>query len=239
MTSSVSRERARAAAREADLAQLKVKQLREKAQLEAKIAARKSQLNVELAIQKAENEAGGKEIEALLFKKELDEYDLSDRMKGFEDNSVGGDNVKIETMPQVKQKEVPINDIKDSKQKVKKWLKTVSPKEKLMAQIGTYLGSHKSPWQARKRYHHFLWRGLDVSRPPEVYEAMRLMFGDRASPYLTHYVVLQYAEDNRDKYPLAVAIILLQMYMDDIMTSLETDNEAIKAGHQFRELLLW
>lgn len=145
MTSSVSRERARAAAREADLAKLKVKQLREKAQLEAKIAARKSQLNVELAIQEAENEAGRKEIEALLFKKELDEYDLSDRMKDFEDNSVGGDNVKIETMPQVKQKEVPINDIKDSKQKVKEWLKTVSPKEKLMAQIGTYLGSHKSP----------------------------------------------------------------------------------------------
>lgn len=64
MTSSVSRERARAAAREADLAKLKVKQLREKAQLEAKIAARKSQLNVELAIQEAENEAGRKEIEA-------------------------------------------------------------------------------------------------------------------------------------------------------------------------------
>ena len=64
------------------------------------------------------------------------------------------------------------------------------------------------------------------------------MFGDRASPYLTHYVVLQHAEDNIDKYPLAVAIILLQMYMDDIMTSLETDNEAIKAGHQFRELLV-
>ena len=150
MTSSVSRERARAAAREADLAKLKVKQLTEKAQLKAKIAARKSQLNVELAIQEAENEAGRKEIEALLFKKELDEYDLSDRMKDFEDNSVAGDNVKIETMPQVKQKEVPINDIKDSKQKVKEWLKTVSPKEKLMAQIGTYLGSHKSPWQARK-----------------------------------------------------------------------------------------
>ena len=38
-TSSVSRERARAAAREADLAKLKVKQLKEKAQLEPKIAS--------------------------------------------------------------------------------------------------------------------------------------------------------------------------------------------------------
>ena len=64
-------------------------------------------------------------------------------------------------------------------------------------------------------------------RPPEVYEAMRLMFGDRASPYLALYIVRQHAEDNNDDYPLAVAIILLQMYMDDIMTSLETDDEAI------------
>ena len=61
---------------------------------------------------------------------------------------------------------------------------------------------------------------------------MRLMFGDRASRYLAQYVVYvvrQHAEDNRDDYPLAVAIILSQMYMDDIMTSLETDDEAIKA----------
>lgn len=47
-----------AAAREADLAKLKVKQLKEKAQLEAKIAAQKAQLEAELVIQEAEHEAG-------------------------------------------------------------------------------------------------------------------------------------------------------------------------------------
>ncbi|PFX12458.1 hypothetical protein AWC38_SpisGene23586 [Stylophora pistillata] len=41
----------------------------------------------------------------------------------------------------------------------------------------------------------------------------------------------------QDNYPLAVNIILLQMYMDDIMTSLKTDDEAIKARNQLRELL--
>ena len=88
-----------------------------------------------------------------------------------------------------------------------------------------------------RRYHRFLWRRLDLARPPEVYEAMRLMFGDRASPYLAQYIVRQHAEDNNDDYPLAVAIILLQMYMDDIMTSLDTDDEAIKAPDQLIELL--
>ena len=88
-----------------------------------------------------------------------------------------------------------------------------------------------------RRYHRFLWGGLDLSRPSEVYEAMRLMFGDRASPYLAQYVVRQHAEDNRDDYSLAVAIILSQMYMGEIMTSLETDDEVIKARDQLRELL--
>ena len=125
-TSSTSRERARAAAREADLAKLKVKQLKEKAELEAKIAAQKAQLEAELAIQEAEHEAGRKEIEALLLNEEQD-Y-LSNRMKDFED-SLTGNNVNIETTPQIKQEDGPRNDVKVSTQKVKEWLKTVRPKE--------------------------------------------------------------------------------------------------------------
>ena len=55
------------------------------------------------------------------------------------------------------------------------------------------------------------------------------MFDDRASLYLAQYVVRQHAEDNRNDHPLAIAIILLQVYVDDIMTSLSTNDEAIKA----------
>ena len=123
-TSSVSRGCARAAAGKADLSKLKVKQLKEKAQLEAKIAAQELQLEAELAIQEAEHEASRREIEALLLKEHLDEFNLSDRMKDFEDNPVVGDKIKTETTPQVKQ-DTPINDIEDSQQKVTEWLKTV------------------------------------------------------------------------------------------------------------------
>ena len=63
-----------------------------------------------------------------------------------------------------------------------------------------------------------------------MYDATRLMFGDRASPYLAHYVVRRHAQDNKDGYPLAAAIILLQMCMDDITgTSLETKHESVVA----------
>ena len=50
ITSSLSRERVKAAAGEADLAKLKVEQLKEKASLEAKLAAQKAQLDATLTI---------------------------------------------------------------------------------------------------------------------------------------------------------------------------------------------
>ena len=67
-----------------------------------------------------------------------------------------------------------------------------------------------------RRYHRSLWKGLDLTTPPDVYEAIGLMFGDRPSPYPFQYVVRQHAEDNKDICALAAALILLQMYVDDI-----------------------
>ena len=67
------------------------------------------------------------------------------------------------------------------------------------------------------------WR-LHLSRLPEVYEAMSLTFDDRASLYHVQYVERQHAEDNRNDHPLAIAV-----YVDDIMTSLNTNDEVIKA----------
>ena len=47
-------------------------------------ATQKVQHEAEPVIQEAEQETGRKEIEALLLNEELDEYNLSDRMKDFE-----------------------------------------------------------------------------------------------------------------------------------------------------------
>ena len=58
---------------------------------------------------------------------------------------------------------------------------------------------------------------------------MSLMFDDRASLYLAQYVVRQHAEDNINDHQLAIAIMLLQVYVDDIMTSLSINDEEIKA----------
>lgn len=77
--------------REAELVELKVKQLMEKAELEAKIAAQKAQLDAQLAIKEAEQEAAMKQQEALLLKDELGEDGIVERLKDFkDDNSVAG-----------------------------------------------------------------------------------------------------------------------------------------------------
>ena len=60
-------------------------------------------------------------------KEDPDEFNLPHRMKDFEDKPLGGDKIKTETTPQVKQ-DAPINDIEGSKQKLTEWLKTVRPK---------------------------------------------------------------------------------------------------------------
>ncbi|XP_031552329.1 uncharacterized protein LOC116289524, partial [Actinia tenebrosa] len=87
-----------------------------------------------------------------------------------------------------------------------------------------------------RRFHRFLWRDMDSIRTPDVYEAVRLPFGDRASPFLAQHVVRQHAEENKEDYPLVVPIVLQQMYMDDIMASLQTVDEAIHARKELTAL---
>ena len=60
------------------------------------------------------------------------------------------------------------------------------------------------------------------------------MFGDRVSLYLTQYVERKHLGDNRNDYPLVVAMGPWQMCVDDIMTSWETQDEP---RDQLRELL--
>ena len=52
-----------------------------------------------------------------------------------------------------------------------------------------------------RKYHRLLWRDLDPTRPVDVYEAVRLTFGDRASPYLAQFVLRSHARDSYGPAP--------------------------------------
>ena len=57
--------------------------------------------------------------------------------------------------------------------------------------------------------------------------AVRLTFGDRASPYLVQSVVRSHAQDFAKKYPTAASVLLEDMYKDDILHSEETVEDAV------------
>ncbi|XP_064624611.1 uncharacterized protein LOC135486058 [Lineus longissimus] len=81
------------------------------------------------------------------------------------------------------------------------------------------------------RYHRLLWRDLQLDRPIDTYEAVRVVFGDRASPYLAMFVLREQADRESKKYPVASQVIKSSTCMDDIIDSFETT----KVAREIRE----
>ena len=71
----------------------------------------------------------------------------------------------------------------------------------------------------------------------DVYEAVRLTFGDRASSYLAQFVVRSHAQDFAKKYPAAASVLLEDMYMDDILHSEETIEDAVLIREDLTKVL--
>ena len=78
-----------------------------------------------------------------------------------------------------------------------------------------------------RKYHRLLWRGLDPTMPVDVYEAVRLTFTDRASPYLAQFVFRSHALDFKENHTAAAMVLLRDMYMNDIFRSGETVENAV------------
>ncbi|XP_064646567.1 uncharacterized protein LOC135499619 [Lineus longissimus] len=79
-----------------------------------------------------------------------------------------------------------------------------------------------------RRYHRLLWRDCYTDRPMDTYEAVRVTFGDRASPFLAMYVLQEQARRAAPDYPLASQVIKDFTYMDDVTDSFETTAIAAK-----------
>lgn len=74
----------------------------------------------------------------------------------------------------------------------------------------------------------FLWRAMDRSGPPQIYTMSSMSFGLCSSPFLAHSVRNLNAEMNRDTYGRAEREIKENMYMDDYVSSMDTEQEAIE-----------
>ena len=84
--------------------------------------------------------------------------------------------------------------------------------------------------------HRFLWRDLNQSKPPDVYEFGRIVFGVNSSPFLAQFVSQQNAINNQSQYPLAADTVINSTYMDDSMDSVKDVATAIKLREELVEL---
>ena len=85
-------------------------------------------------------------------------------------------------------------------------------------------------------FHRFLWRNLDSSRQPETYEFQRIIFLGCYCPFCAPYVWQQHARDHKDLYPLAAEAVQKNCYMNDLMPSVKSAEEATSMRKQITEL---
>ena len=88
-----------------------------------------------------------------------------------------------------------------------------------------------------RKYHRLLWRGMDTSSEPQVYEAQRWLFGNAAAPFCTQLVMQENAKEHQAEYPVGADAVLNNFYMDDALTSYRTEAEALESKDQLVRLM--
>ena len=83
----------------------------------------------------------------------------------------------------------------------------------------------------------FLWRNLDTTAEPTVYALQRVTFGAKPSPDMASYVMLKMAKDNKAESPRAAVVLSRDRYMDDLIHSCPTFEQARQTMEQIDRVL--
>lgn len=75
------------------------------------------------------------------------------------------------------------------------------------------------------KYQRIIWRP-DPSQPVQHYKLLRLTFGTACAPYLAVKCLQQTSKDDGHKFPIAAEKVLTDFYVDDLMTSCESIEQA-------------
>ncbi|GBP19977.1 hypothetical protein EVAR_11367_1 [Eumeta japonica] len=86
-----------------------------------------------------------------------------------------------------------------------------------------------------RRFQRILYR-FNINEPLQLYEMTRVPFGLRCSPYLALRTVRQLAADERARYPDAAAGAERDLYMDDLVCSCLTEQDAALLSNELIEL---
>ncbi|GBP91369.1 hypothetical protein EVAR_66986_1 [Eumeta japonica] len=86
-----------------------------------------------------------------------------------------------------------------------------------------------------RRFQRILYR-FNINEPLQLYEMTRVPFGLRCSPYLAIRTVRQLAADEHARYPDAAAVAERDLYMDDLVSSCLTEQDAALLSDELIEL---
>lgn len=85
--------------------------------------------------------------------------------------------------------------------------------------------------------HRFLWRNMEIDRPPDVYLKTVLTFGDKPAPAMAQIALRKTAEESQNSHPQAAKVLKDNVYMDDICDSVDTVEKAQKLTKDLDEVL--
>ncbi|CAB3983721.1 Hypothetical predicted protein [Paramuricea clavata] len=93
--------------------------------------------------------------------------------------------------------------------------------EKLFALVGDMsdMFCHVLVKEEDRKYHRYLWRDMDSTRPPDVYEMNWLVLGDKSSSCEANFAVIRATEDNQNQCPEAAAAVRRDIFVDDFYSS--------------------
>ena len=90
---------------------------------------------------------------------------------------------------------------------------------------------------ADRVYHRFLWRYGNPLEHPKDFQWKRLPFGDKPAPDLSISALRFLADKHSDIFPDASRVIKNHCYMDDIVTSTESQHDAMLLKEQLNVIL--
>ena len=85
--------------------------------------------------------------------------------------------------------------------------------------------------------HRFLWRNLETDRPPDIYVMNVLTFGDKPAPAMAQIALQKTADEGESINPEAAKTIKDNTYMDDILDSVNTTEDAKKLTSDVDKIL--
>ena len=84
----------------------------------------------------------------------------------------------------------------------------------------------------------FLWRDVERENPPDVYQMQSMIFGAKSSPCCANYCLKRTAVDNQATIEKQTfKTVLRDFYMDDLLKSLPTEEDATKLALELIDLL--